>query len=584
MTFRTGFSTCARWTAAAVAAALLPAAAAGQQGACPAYDVRPSASALDHARWLSADALEGRATASPGARCAAEYVAAHLAAAGLEPAAAGSAFQAFPVRSGSSVAAGGALAISARPLEAGKAWTPFGFASSGRVEAPMVYAGAGVAVHEEGAAPLADVQGRIAVVEAATPGAGGLYADPHFKASLAARRGAAAVLVLLDGEALPEAASEVRPAVGVPAAAVSGAAAREVREAARRGEPALVAMDVAPTYADARNVAAVLRGSDPALADEVVVIGAHYDHLGRGGEGSLAPDARAIRNGADDNASGTAALVEVAERLARERPARTVLFLAFSGEEMGLLGSGHYVQDPLLPLERTVAMLNMDMVGRLRDGRLTVYGTGTAAEWEGVLRPMDDARDDLTLNFVPDGFGPSDHASFYGEGIPVLHFFTNTHAEYHRPEDDWETLDGEGLARVTELVADVALAVAGTPGGAVLALTPVRQEPANPHGGAVPEPSDPGAARGYGPYLGTIPDMASTEAGVRLTGVREGSPAEEGGLRAGDVIVEFAGREVGDLYAYTYALRDHAPGDRVEIVVLRGGERVTLSVVLGERR
>src|SRR5690606_24195462 len=173
---------------------------------------------------------------------------------------------------------------------------------------------------------------------------------------------------------------------------------------------------------------------------------------------------------------------------------------------------------------------------------------------------------------VPDGFGPSDHASFYGQGIPVLHFFTNTHTEYHRPEDDWELIDADGLELVVELVGGVAARLAAGGNGRVT-LTPIRQERRAASTPAAASPS-PSSSSGYGPYLGTIPDMTPRDSGLRLTGVREGSPAEEGGLRAGDVVVEFGGRPVTDIYAYTYALQAHEPGDEVVIVVERDGERV----------
>jgi Zn-dependent M28 family amino/carboxypeptidase len=322
-------------------------------------------------------------------------------------------------------------------------------------------------------------------------------------------------------------------------------------------------------------------------------VGAHYDHLGWGGEGSLAPDTRAIHNGADDNASGTAALIETARRMVEgPAPERSVLFIAFSGEEKGLLGSGYFVEEPTVPLGAAQAMINMDMVGRLRDNTLTVYGLGTAEEWDGLIDQANVAAargtgsEPMVLSKLPDGFGPSDHSSFYGHGIPVLHLFTNTHSQYHRPEDDWETVNGPGIDRVAAFATEIVRTLAGSPEAEAVALTPL-EGAGNPHGAMVADSEgDPDAApsRGYGPYLGTIPDMAPVDFGVRLTGVREDSPAEEAGLRGGDVIVEFGGREVGDLYAYTYALRDHAPGDEVEIVVLRDGERVTLTAVLGQRR
>jgi membrane-associated protease RseP (regulator of RpoE activity) len=224
-------------------------------------------------------------------------------------------------------------------------------------------------------------------------------------------------------------------------------------------------------------------------------------------------------------------------------------------------------------------MLNLDMVGRLSQDRVTVFGMATAAEWEALVREENRAlAAPMELALAPDGYGPSDHASFYAEGIPVLHFFTNTHPEYHRPEDDWDRVNADGLRRVTNLAGRVARRLAGGSGTRVAALTPVERERPAPAGGAPRE-------RGYGPYLGTIPDMSPREgSGLRLTGVREGSPAERAGLRAGDVVVAFGDAEVTDIYTYTYALREHEVGDVVRIVVEREGRRVAVQAVLGERR
>jgi len=594
-----------RGTVLACAFAAIGPAPALPQSVCPdpASITGDARGVLAHVRYLADDALEGRASGSEGERCAAEYLVRHFERLGLTAAGDdGSWTQPFPVRTGSAVR-GGSLAVAGGdfgdPLEPGAAWRPFGFSESAHVEAPLVYDGAGVAhgaaaAHGGGSADAdagrperASARGHIVVVEGASMGLRGLYADPHFRASVAAGRGAEGVIVLLeDGADLPEIASETRPTVGVPVVAVSGEVAQAVREAAREGATATVDVSVEAVLADAHNVVALLPGADPALRDEVIVIGAHYDHLGWGGEGSLDPDATAIHNGADDNASGTAALVEVADRLTDgPRPARSILFIAFSGEEMGLLGSAHYVAHPTHPIDDAVAMINMDMVGRLRENTLTVYGVATADEWEGVVeRANERLPRPLELSKLPDGFGPSDHSSFYGEGIPVLHLFTNTHTEYHRPDDDWQTVDGEGIERVAHFATEVTRLLAGSAGRVAVALTP-RSGAGNPHGGAVPTSDDPGASSGgYGPYLGSIPDMAPLDHGVRLTGVREGSPAERAGIRGGDVIVEFGGREITDLYAFTYALRAHEPGDEVEIVVERNGERVTVTAVLGRRR
>ena len=222
-------------------------------------------------------------------------------------------------------------------------------------------------------------------------------------------------------------------------------------------------------------------------------------------------------------------------------------------------------------------MLNLDMVGRVVDDALTIFGFGTAAEWDEVVDAANATiSEPLDIGKSPDGYGPSDHSSFYGEGIPVLHFFSNTHLDYHRPSDDWPKINYEGLVRVTDLTTEVVRRLA-TGGSDAVTLTPIEQPPA-------PAAASSSSSGGYGPYLGTIPDMTPGDFGLRLTGVREGSPAAEAGLRAGDVVVEFDGKDIADLYAYSYALRDKSPGDEVVIVVERDGERVSVTAVLGERR
>jgi len=314
-----------------------------------------------------------------------------------------------------------------------------------------------------------------------------------------------------------------------------------------------------------RNVIGLLRGSDPQHRDEYIVIGAHYDHLGLGEFGSLAPGG-GIHNGADDNASGTAVLLETARRLAGERPARSILFVAFTGEESGLLGSMHFVEAPPVPLTDMKAMLNLDMVGRLRSGGLIVYGIGTAREWEAIVARATQAAG-VKGGLESDGYGASDHTSFYLKDIPVLHFFTNVHDEYHRPADDWELIDVAGLETVATIVTSVARQI-GTP---PMALTLVR--------GAGRPPATTGQ-RGYGASLGTVPDMRPVDRGVRLQGIRAGSAAEAAGLRAGDIIIRFDDDEIADLMGMTEALRKRKPGQSVRITVLRDGSPVTVTAVL----
>ncbi len=558
--------------------------------------------AMRHIRYLADDRLEGREVGSRGAWCAGEYIAGALRSLGLTPVGSNhDFFHRFSVRKGVRLGSANALRVAGRAYMIDSEWVPLGFSASGHMEHALVYGGHGLTGDASGGndgeagkddAEAAggeyarmDISGRIVVVEWGDPDAPhgmSLRGDSHFKAMEASGRGAAALLVLApDGMRLPDLSDETRAALSIPVIMVSGDAAGTIRTAAQEGSAAGLAVDIAPETAEARNVVALLPGVHPDRAHEYIIVGAHYDHLGFGGDGSLAPDSRDVHNGADDNASGVAAVIEIARQLTDGPPLdRGVLFMAFTGEEKGLWGSARFVAEPTVPLDDAAAMLNFDMVGRMQDRTLTVFGTGTAEEWDDVL---DDANADLSeplaVAGVADGYGPSDHSSFYAEGIPVLHFFTNTHEDYHRPSDDWQKVNGEGVDLVVELASGVVRRLAGAEAAEAVALTAVAQPRPSPGGGSASSTSGYGAA-----YLGSIPDMTPRDAGVRLTGVRVGSPAEEGGLRGGDIVGEFAGKPIADIYAYTYALREQSPGDVVKIVVERDGEEVTLEVTLGARK
>ncbi len=543
---------------------------------------------LAHVRFLADDRLEGRAVGTAGEHCAADYLASQFESFGLEPAGSQSSFfQTFEIRKGAELGPQTRLTVAGREYGVGTDWVPTGFSASASVEGELVYGGHLLSSPGNPADEFArmDISDRIVVVEWGDPDdphGTGLRGDPHFKATVAAGRDAAGILLLAPiGMELPTPDSEMRAALAIPVGIVSGAAAAVLREALIRGASASLRTDVRATSSEARNVVALLPGANPLLRGEYVIVGAHYDHLGYGGEGSLAPGETAIHNGADDNASGTAGMLEIARILAAgPRPDRSVLFIAFTGEERGLWGSAYFVREPTIDLDEAVAMLNLDMVGRVVDDGLTVMGVGTAAEWNEIIDRANAALSTpFTIGKSPDGYGPSDHSSFYGEGIPVLHFLSNLHEDYHRPSDDWEKINVDGLERVSQLAARIAARLA-TGGADAVALTRIEQ----PQQRGDPNQTASSTSSGYGPYLGTVPDMTPRPFGLRLTGVREGSPAAAAGLRPGDVVVEFAGKPVTDIYAYTYALQAQAPGDEVVIVVERDGARVSVTATLGAAR
>ena len=581
-------STSLKAFSATLALVLVPAGALAQS--CPDAEslTRGLDGVLAHVRFLADDRLEGRSVGSAGEHCAGDYLASQFESLGLTPAGSqGSFFQTFPIRKGAELGPENRLTVKGRSYATGTEWVPTGFSASASLDRELIYGGHLLSSpgNPEDEFARIDISDRIVVVEWGDPDdphGTGLRGDPHFKATVAAGRDAAGILLLAPtGMELPTPVDEMRAALAIPVGIVSGAAAAVLREALIGGASASLRTDIRATSAEARNVVALLPGANPLLRDEYVIIGAHYDHLGYGGEGSLAPGETAIHNGADDNASGTAAVLDIARRLAAgPRLDRSVLFIAFTGEERGLWGSAFFVRQPTVDLEEAVAMLNLDMVGRVVEDGLTVLGVGTAAEWDEIVdRANGQLSAPLRIGKSPDGYGPSDHSSFYGEGIPVLHFLSNLHEDYHRPSDDWEKINIDGLERVSELTARIASRLA-TGGADAVALTPIQQAPPSP---AAPTQSS-SSSGGYGPYLGTVPDMTPRDFGLRLTGVREGSPAAAAGLQPGDVVVEFDGKPVTDIYAYTYALQAKSPGDEVVIVVERGGERLSLTATLGAAR
>ncbi len=326
------------------------------------------------------------------------------------------------------------------------------------------------------------------------------------------------------------------------------------------------------------NVVGLLRGEGDPGRGECVVIGAHYDHLGMGGPGSLEPDRKAIHYGADDNASGSAGVMELARCYggSGHRTRRDLVFVCFVGEEEGLFGSGYFVNHAPVPLEKIAAMINMDMIGRLKDDKVFIAGAGTSPLFPSLLASASKEHG-LTSSPQASGYGPSDHTSFYAKDRPVLFFFTGAHSDYHKPSDTWDKINAPGEARVLSMVSEVVRALADR--DSAVAFTRVLADSSRGGGG------EGYGGGGYGPYLGTVPDFGENPdiKGVLLSGVREGSPAEQAGIRGKDVVVKFDNKVVGNLQDYFYALSARKPGDVVQIELLRDGKPVTLTVTLGRR-
>jgi hypothetical protein len=567
--------------------------------------------------FLASDQCEGRGVATPGINIAATYIAAEFKKAGLRPGGAnGSYYQPFTMPGGvleapPQLTLAGPLGQRVE-LKEGQDYEPMGLSHPGQVrDAPLVFAGYGatVATKELSYDDYAglDVTGKVVLVLRETPRAGNASAPfgggrrPGSlveKLQNAEKHGAVAVLFVNDsGDAadgddltnfsysatvtttarLP--AFHVRRQVADTVLQSSLGASLAEREqnidrdlkphsALLRGWAVSLDLQVGRTIR-VKNVVGYLDGAGP-LAQQTVVVGAHYDHLGYGGPGSLSGLKKpALHHGADDNGSGDTCLMELARHFARlpNRQGRRLVFVAFSGEEMGLYGSVHYCKEPLFPLEDTAAMVNLDMVGRLRPDketkkdRLIIEGTGTARTFNDLLDRVN-ARYDFQMKRVPSGFGPSDHASFYAKQVPVLFFFTDDHDDYHRPSDTADKINVAGMERVLDMAEDVI---------AELAAAPER-----PRYVKLATTSNP--APGDFPKVGIRPSYGDDREGVLLDGVSDGGPAAKAGLKAGDRIVDVAGRPVKNLEAYMTLIRAHKKGEPLEFGILRDGKRITINV------
>jgi aminopeptidase YwaD len=587
-----------------------------QEGPPPAASLDPAIRAEDvraQVRYLASEALAGRGSGTPGARMAAAFIASRFQDAGLQPLGdSGSYLQPFHFTAGVRLGNRNALALQTgapsgrkQSLVVRQGFMPLAFTSNGTVSAPLVFVGYGISAPQIKYDDYAGVDARGKIVVALRQSPEGddpksrfaPFAPLRSKATTAREKGAVGVLFVTgpltdaheDLGVFRFDASFSDSGIGAavirraPIEAMLRAVHTSLRDAQMAiahggrhsfplsGSRATLTTEVVREEKQADNVLGLLPGSDPTRRDEVVVIGAHYDHLGLGGEGSLAKSqAPQIHYGADDNASGTTGVLELAASMAAQpmHPARSVLFATFAGEELGLLGSSHFVKHPPVPLNRIVAMLNMDMIGRLRGDTLTVIGSGTSPAWDTILKAADEPVG-LKLQPSASGFGASDQNSFYVKDIPVLFFFTGVHPDYHTPTDTWDKINAEGEARVLTLVSDVARRIADAP-----------QRPRFTRAEGVGPQM---AGGGFRVYLGTIPDYSAAGEGVTLSGVREGSPAEKAGLKGGDVILRFGTRKIKNVYDYTFALRDARVGVAVPMTIRRSGQTRVIQVIPGRR-
>jgi hypothetical protein len=596
-----------RISLALAAAILLSASASSVQQADPQRY-------LADIKSLASPEMEGRGAGTKGLTRAEHLIEKRYKDLGLDPAGVNGYAQPFAVVTGARLKSDNHFSVqiseSKRDLKINEDYVPFSFSTSGQASGAVVFAGYGATAdefHYDDYDGL-DAKDKIVVVLRYEPsgfteksGNHGLTEHSQLvtKAINARNHGARALVVLNgklgDGEEdlLTRFGSVSGPEnVGIIVAQAKNtvaeywfrAAGKTVKEVQGQinssSKPASFVfpetvrlwlhIDIETTRAAVNNVLAWL----PGQTDEYVIVGAHYDHLGRGNFDSLAPSQIGqIHPGADDNASGTAGVLELARLLAPQRGQlkRSVLFVDFAGEELGLLGSAAWVKDPTRPLAKAVAMINMDMIGRIKDDKVYIGGVGTGSTFKTVLEQAQKEAP-FKIEYSAGGYSSSDHTSFVAKKIPVLFFFSGLHSDYHKPSDTWDKINAPSAARLLDMVGNVTAQLANAPNAPAFQVV------------AEDKPTSGGGGGGYGPYFGSIPDFGQTENGVKFSDVKPNSPAAKAGFKAGDVLIQFGDKPIKNLYDFTDALRRSKVGDVVDVKVLRDGRPVTASVKLEQRK
>jgi hypothetical protein len=567
-------------------------------------------------KTLTQPKMEGRGDGTKGLVRAEHLLADRYKKLGLLPAGKNGYLQPFVVTTGAKLKKDNHLivsnAASRTPLALNTDYVPLSFSHSGNVQSPLVFAGYGATAAEFGYDDYAglDVKDKLVIVLRYEPADFAVKSGNHgftthaewITKAINAKNHGAKGLILINGklsegneDTLAHFGSLAGPEdVGVPFVQAknsivepwfqaAGKSLKDIQEQINStGKPSSFAfpdalqadlsVEIENTHATVNNVLAYL----PGKTDEYIILGAHYDHLGRGTFDSLAPSQIGqIHPGADDNASGTAGLLELARDLApmKGKLQRGILFASFAGEELGLLGSAAWVKDPTRPLDQAVAMINMDMIGRISGDKVYIGGVGTGSTFAKILET---AKDDSHLNFElsQGGYAASDHTSFVAKRIPVLFFFSGLHSDYHKPSDTWEKINSEAAIRLLHVVQSAATQLADASERPKFAAG----VESNPHSGAV------SGGGGYGPYFGSIPDFGETETGVKFADVKPGSPAAKAGLKGGDVLVQFGDKAIKNLYDFTDALRRSKMGDVVPVTVLRDGKELKVEVKLEQRK
>lgn len=560
-----------------------------------------------HVVFLASDSLKGRKPGTLEAGVASRYILENFMMAGLQPIA-DNGFQYFDVVTGVELGGNNSFALNENPFDLNKDFVPLAFSSSGAVDAPVVFAGFGFDLDQDSIQwndySGIDPQGKWVMIFRADPEPDNSesafipFSDIRSKILTAKDKGAAGVLLVTprsmekEDKLMPLVVENNEVTAGIPAISITRTTADRLLLSSGYSADSLDAMiirqkspksfelegilsartEVNQEKQQTVNVVGLLKGSNPDLNDQYIVIGAHYDHLGMGGpnSGSRMPDSNAVHNGADDNASGTSMVIELARVFAMQvAPARSMIFVAFSAEEMGLLGSKFFVDNPPVPAKSIKAMFNFDMVGRFdkEKNSISVSGTGTSAESDSILLACEKGLPFAVVH-SPDGYGPSDHAAFYAANIPVFYFNTGVHTDYHTPLDDTEKLDFDTEALVGDFACRVIELVAGAP-------TPLtfRESGSKVASGRT--------GRKLKVTLGIMPDFAGSEKkGLRVDGVTSGKPADRGGMLKGDIIISINGMKVENIYEYMSRLSKLKHGQTITVEVNRDGKNEVLLIQL----
>jgi aminopeptidase YwaD len=559
----------------------------------------------EHIEYLSSDKLQGRLTGSEGDSLSSEYIKNMLTSYGFQPLA-GDGFQRFTVTKRIIPGSNNRISAEGRTYIPDKDFIPMGFSSNGEIEAEVIFAGYGFSINTDSLKwndySGLDVKGKWVMILRSDPEVTNTrslfipFSGDRDKALLAKDMGAAGVL-LVSGPASDEQDS-FEPlnkndfSVGIPVFRIKRDVADQILSKAKATVAALekklndsrkpfrlspgVSLignaEIVREESGTRNIAMILPGSDKELKNEYIIIGAHFDHLGMGGPGSSsrAVDTVGVHHGADDNASGVALMLELAEKFSKTKDShkRSIICIGFTGEELGLLGSKYYTENPGIDLKKVNAMINLDMVGRLRETNvLHISGTGTAEGFRDIIYSVSDTSV-IKLALSEEGYGPSDHSSFYGKNIPVLFYTTGAHLDYHTPNDIADSINYKGMISISSLVYNMSARLANSAEKLKYIESGPKIEQGRP-------------ARRKGVTLGIMPDFAGNiKNGLRADFVTPGKPAAIGGMKKGDIITSINGKPVNNIQDYMFRMGQLKFGETINVEVLRDGKKEVLLIQL----